>query len=256
MKLSNSRRLQSIADLLQEKGFVKARELSALYEVSMETIRKDLMYLEEKGVAKKEYGGASLSLMGVEKGLEFRKIHDEGKQEIARCAAELLKEYHSLILDSGSTCQACVPYINLISSMNIVTNSLDACKQLNGNQHQVFLLPGRKREKNGSVIGNWTEKYLKSIHVDICLMGTSGLLECEGTTAHSYEELSTKQYMIRQSDMVFVLADSSKFQEKGIHTVEGWNMIDGIITDRRISQKVYTKYSKKVPIYIAGEDKI
>lgn len=45
----------------------------------METIRKDLMFLEEKGVAQKEYGGASLSQLGVEKNLEFRKYHEDGK---------------------------------------------------------------------------------------------------------------------------------------------------------------------------------
>lgn len=254
MKLSTSKRVQAIADLLQEKNYVKAKELSTLYDVSMETIRKDLTYLEEKGVAKKEYGGASLSLLGLEKGLEFRKHHEENKKEIARYTAELLKEYHSLIIDSGTTCQSCVQYINLLPSMDIVTNSLDVCRQLNGNQHNVFMAPGKKREKNNSLIGNWTEKYLGSIQVDICLLGTSGLLGSEGPSAHSYQELSTKQMMIAQSDMVYVLADSSKFQEKGMHTIVGWDKIDGIITDHNISSKIYNEFRKKVPIFIAYDD--
>lgn len=254
MKLSTSKRIQAIVDLLQETGYVKASELAKRYQVSMETIRKDLTYLEEKGVAKKEYGGASLSLLGVEKGLEFRKNHEEEKKEIARYCANLLKEYHSFIIDSGSTCQACVQYINLLPAKDIITNSLDICKQLNANQHHVFMAPGKKREKNSSLIGNWTEKFLASVHVDVCLLGTSGLLGCNGPTTHSYQELSTKQKMIEQSDLVFVLADSSKFNESGTHVLCGWDKIDGIITDHHIATKVYDEYNKKVPIIIASEN--
>lgn len=254
MKLSTSKRVQAIVDLLQEQGYVKANDLANRYQVSMETIRKDLTYLEEKGVAKKEYGGASLSMLGVEKGLQFRTHHSEEKKEIARYVSELLKEYHSLIIDSGSTCQACIQYINLLPSMDIVTNSIDICKQLNGNQHNVFMTSGKKREKNNSLVGSWTEKYLSLIQVDVCLLGTSGLLGSDGPTSHSYQELSTKQAMIAQSDLVFVLADASKFLEKGVHTITDWSNIDGIITDHNISAKLYHEYSKKVPIYIAKEE--
>ena len=254
MKLPTSKRIQKIVDLLQKEGYVKAKDLSEKYHVSMETIRKDLMFLEEKGVAQKEYGGASLSQLGVEKNLEFRKYHEDDKKEIAKYAAELLREHHSMILDGGTTTQACVQYINLLPSMDIVTNSLNACRQLNADLHNVFLLPGKKRQKNDALVGNWTEKYLRSIQVDICLLGTSGILGGEGPTAHSYQELSTKQSMITQSDLVFVLADSSKFQEKGMHTFASWDEIDGIITDHNLSPKLYSQFSKKVQVYVAREE--
>ena len=67
MKLPTSKRIQEIVDLLQKEGYVKAKDLSEKYNVSMETIRKDLMFLEEKGVAQKEYGGASISQLGVDR---------------------------------------------------------------------------------------------------------------------------------------------------------------------------------------------
>lgn len=254
MRIPTSKRLQDIVRQLEEKGFVKAKELSDRYEVSMETIRKDLVFLEEKGVARKEYGGASLVTLGVEKNLEYRKSREDEKKEIARYAAKILLEHHSLILDSGSTCQACVPYINLIPAMDIVTNSLRAFEQLNGNIHNVFLTGGKKREKNQSLIGSWTERYLETVQVDICLLGTSGILGSIGPTAHSYQELSVKKRMIQQSDLVYVLADSSKFLEKGLHTVAGWEEIDGIITDHNLSSKLLKEYSKKVPIIVAEEE--
>ena len=81
MAITATKRLQEIVDLLDQKGYVKAKELSQKYQVSMETIRKDLTFLEEKGVVKKEYGGATLATLGTEKNIEFREKqkYDEKK---------------------------------------------------------------------------------------------------------------------------------------------------------------------------------
>lgn len=253
MRIPTTKRLEEIVRQLEKKGYVKAKELSKQYEVSMETIRKDLTYLEEKGIAKKEYGGASLSPLSIERSTEFRKNKYDEKKEIAQYAVKLLKDHHVMILDSGSTCQACVPYINRMPQMDIITNSIACFEQLNGDIHNVFLTGGKKREKNLSMIGNWTEQFIKHIHADICFLGTSGILDSLGPTAHSYQELTTKKLMIERSDFVFILADSSKFQEKGIHTVANWDQIDGIITDHNLSLKIYEEMNKKVPIYIVDE---
>lgn len=254
MKVPTSKRLEEIAKMLEEKGYVKAKELAEKYEVSMETIRKDLTFLEEKGIARKEYGGASLSPLSVEKSMDFRSSKQDVKKQIAKYATTFLKEHHVLLLDAGSTCNLCANYINELQEMDIVTNSLDAFEKLDGKKHNVFLTGGRKRETNRSMIGNWSEMFIKSIHADICFLGTSGIMNSEGPTGHSYQDLSSKQAMIERSDLVFVLADSSKFSQSGFHTVTTWDHIDGIITDHNLSPKLYEKYSKKVPIYIAEEE--
>lgn len=254
MRIPASKRLQEIVDSLEKEGFVNAKKLSEKYAVSMETIRKDLIFLEEKGIAKKEYGGASLAVSELERNIEFRKHRQEEKKEIARYVASLLMEYHSVIIDAGSTCQSCCEYINLLPSKDIFTNAVNTFQLLNGDIHNVFLLPGKKREKNNSIVGNWTEEYLDRIKVDVCLLGTSGLLDSDGVTCHSYQEITTKKKMIERSDLVFVLADSSKFYAKGLHMAASWDKIDGVITDHRISPQMLEKMSKKVPVYVAGEE--
>lgn len=75
---------------------------------------------------KQEYGGASLSTLGIEKNMDYRKSNEDEKKEIGRLVKELLKDKHSLILDSGSTCLATIEYINQLSSMDIITNSVRA----------------------------------------------------------------------------------------------------------------------------------
>lgn len=122
MAITATKRLQEIVDLLDQKGYVKAKELSQKYQVSMETIRKDLTFLEEKGVVKKEYGGATLATLGTEKNIEFREKqkYDE-KKEIARCISSILMAHNSMIIDSG-----CCSYINLMPSKDIFTVSIGA----------------------------------------------------------------------------------------------------------------------------------
>ena len=254
MRISTNKRIQEIVDLLQKNGYVASNELAEKYNVSMETIRKDLMYLEEKGIVKKEYGGASLIALEQEASLDFRQDRADQKNQIARCVAKMIMENHSIILDSGSTCIACCKYMNLLPKKDIITNSLDAFMQLNGDTHNVFFTGGKKREKNHAVIGNWTEAYLNSIQVDVCILGTAGLLNANGPTSHSYSELSTKKAMIEHSDLVYVVADSKKFNQKGFHTVVTWDKVDGIITDSQISPNMYQKFNKIVPVIVAGEE--
>ncbi len=75
MKIPTFERRNEITRMLQEQGYVKAQQLAEQYQVSMETIRKDLKYLEAAGIARKEYGGAGLSLLDVEHTLPVRMEH-------------------------------------------------------------------------------------------------------------------------------------------------------------------------------------
>ncbi|MFV0381963.1 MAG: DeoR/GlpR family DNA-binding transcription regulator [Breznakia sp.] len=255
MKIPTQKRLAEISVLLEQEGFVKAKDLVQKYQVSMETIRKDLKLLEEKGIAKKEYGGASISMLNIEKAFVYRSDKVEEKKAIANLAASFLSEQKVVIIDSGTTCLFFAKYINSFDAKDIITNSVSAYEILDGNKHNVFLTGGKKREKSNSMIGNWTETFLKNAQVDICFLGTSGLLGSAGPTSYSYHELGTKRAMIKQSELVFVLADSDKFRKKGFHTFADWSEIDGIITDQKLSLKLYEEYSKKVPVYMVEGEK-
>lgn len=254
-KLSSRKKIQNIVTLLEKEGYVSGKTLSEKYNVSMETIRKDLMYLEQIGIANKEYGGASLATVNIERPMEYRLDKQEEKDVIACYAVSLIRGLHTLFLDSGSTCLACVPYINRLPSMDIVTNSLRAAEALDGQLHNVFLAGGRKREKNQSLIGDWTVSFLKSVQTDACILGTTGLLGSDGPTSHSYQELEVKKTMVEKSDIVYVLATKEKFQEKGFHTYTDWKQVDGLITSPELSGKTYVEFSKKVQVMTAeGEE--
>lgn len=135
-----------------------------------------------------------------------------------------------MILDSGTTVLATVPYINRMPSMNIMTCSLDTFEALDGNHHQVFLTGGRKREKNRSLVGFGALESIRRFHGDICLMGTAGLKDITGLTSHSYQEIELKQAICQQCDQVIVLADPAKFRESGLHQWADWADVDLLVT--------------------------
>ena len=205
IKLPTSKRLQKIVEILEKDGYVSSQELKTMFNVSMETIRKDLIFLEEKGVATKEYGGASLNVSGQEKSIEYRYGKEDTKKQIARLVTDIMKTHHSLILDSGTTCLACVEYLNLLPRLDIFTNSVSAYSLLNGDVHNVFLMGGKKRQKNNALVGSWAETFLDSVHVDVCLLGTAGILASSGPTSHSYQEISLKKKMMEKADYVYVM---------------------------------------------------
>ena len=253
-KISAKKRLQDIVALLEKEGYVSGQKLAEKYHVSMETIRKDLTYLEKIGVADKEYGGATLASVNIERPMDYRLDKQEEKDAIARYAVSLIKGLHTLFLDSGSTCLACVPYINRLPSMDIVTNSMRAAETLDGDLHNVFLAGGRKREKNQSLVGDWTVSFLRGVQGDACLLGTTGLLDSDGPTSHSYQELEIKKTIVEKSDIVYILAGKEKFQEKGFHTYTDWENVDGLITSPELSGKKYVEFSKKVQVMVSDKE--
>ena len=95
------KRLSEIVEKLEKGGYVNAKDLAQSYQVSMETIRKDLHILEQMGLAQKEYGGASLSILSLEKRYDFRRQNIEKKIEIAKEIGDVLWYCATLANDIG-----------------------------------------------------------------------------------------------------------------------------------------------------------
>lgn len=254
VKLPTFERRNEIIKLLVEQGYVKAQELAVHFEVSMETIRTDLLHLEKSGMVSKEHGGASLIQIDEEHHLQVRLEHTAKKQQIAKFALTLLDDAKIIFIDAGSTVYELALLLNAYRPLDIITNSSLVWDILDGEHHNVFLTGGKKRQKNMSLTGSWCTQAIASVHADVCFLGTSGILERKGPTTHSYQELEAKKMMVAQSDRIYVLADSHKFKESGFHTLCSWDEIDGIVCDDGLSSQVYERYRKQVPIFMAQEE--
>jgi len=231
-KQLTAERRQEIAQLLLRNGNLKASDLAHQFEVSTETIRKDLIYLEEQGIAKKSYGGAIASNDLLERPVALKEMeHMEIKTSIANRALELIPEQGIILLDTGSTTYALAKLLTLRNDLTIFTNSITILNLLADSGNQLFALGGRVRGSSKGIVGFWALQALHSIHVDVAFLGCDGFKDLTGPSTASYEESEFKQAVLSCSNHTIILSDNSKFLSNSLFQFCRWDQIYAFVTN-------------------------
>jgi DeoR/GlpR family transcriptional regulator of sugar metabolism len=226
-------RRNKLAQLLVSEGSVKVGELADMFGVSTETIRKDLLYLEHEGIAKKGHGGAVSSGALLERPLSIRfQENDDVKAKIAQAALALIPEKGVVILDAGSTAYSIAKLLTLSHGLTIITNSAPIPPILANTDNTVYALGGELRGTSISLVGMWTINAIREIQADICFLGTDGFFDRNGPTTTAYAEAEVKKAMIQSSRRVAVVCDSRKFQASAMIQFCEWTAVDYLITDK------------------------
>ena len=224
-------RRNRMAQILLSEGSIKVGEMAELFGVSTETIRKDIIHLEEKGIAEKSFGGAIAKISIVEKPLNERALlHAEEKAAIAACATELIPDHASILLDAGSTTNAIAKQLLLHPGLTILTNSLELASILSDAESDVFLIGGHLRRSSHARIGGWSTSRLRRLHADLAFLGSDGFQEQGGPTSVSYDEASVKAAMLRAASKTYIVADSSKALSTAQFSYADWSDVSGVIT--------------------------
>jgi DeoR family transcriptional regulator of aga operon/DeoR family fructose operon transcriptional repressor len=224
-------RRNRMAQILLKNGSIKVGEMAEFFDVSTETIRKDIIYLEKMGIAEKNYGGAIPKVSAVEKPLNEKEwVHADEKAEIAAKAVAMIGEHDTVLLDAGSTTSAIAKQLTIKSDLTIITNSLDAAGILSESNHQVFLCGGKIRRSSHALIGGWLLDRLKNIRANIAFLGSDGFKNQNGPTTVSYDESCVKSWMLRAAEKTYVVADSTKCTTTAQFAYADWADVTGIIT--------------------------
>lgn len=234
-KVANSltaERRNKLAQILVSEGSVKVGELADMFKVSTETIRKDLKYLDEEGIAKKSHGGAIASSELLERPFSARALENvEAKTKIARAAIGLIPNNGVIILDAGSTTYSIAKLLTIKKGITVITNSISITQLLSGTDNTVYSLGGETRGSSLALVGMWAMDALKTIKVDIAFLGTDGFLSRKGPCSASFFEAEIKKAMIASSKKTIVVSDSNKFKTDGMFQFSEWGEINYLITD-------------------------
>lgn len=231
-KRLTAERRNEIARLLMRDGNIKASALAKEFDVSTETIRKDLIYLEEQGIAQKSYGGAVASGELLERPMALKEMeHMEIKTAIAAEAMKLIPENGVILLDAGSTNYALAKLVMLRSDLTVFTNSIPALSLLSDSENQVFALGGRVRSSSKGIIGLWAVHALESLRIDIAFLGSDGFLSLSGPSTASYEELELKRTVVSCCSRTVILTENTKFNTNSLFQFCDWQDIYALITD-------------------------
>jgi DeoR family transcriptional regulator of aga operon len=241
---SIAKRHQIILNKLHEQGFVNVADLSEELNVSLVTIRKDLKILESRNLLHRTHGSASLSdPFIVDRNIhEKEKIRIEQKQAIAKAAAKYIEPNDSIILGSGSTILELAHQIKFLKPLTVVTASLNVAQILNINPDiEVHQLGGVIRKSSNSAVGPSAEKMIASFSCNKIFLGVDGIDADYGLTTSNALEASLNQEMIKSSQRIIVLADSSKFGRRGFGKICDLSQVDIIISDTDVSESIIKK---------------
>jgi DeoR/GlpR family transcriptional regulator of sugar metabolism len=238
-------RKNKIKEIIFEKNSIKIADLVSLFNVSEETIRRDLNKLEKQNLIKKTYGGAILNdelqnSFNLIPSINKRKAkHFEEKNAIAKEAAELVSDNQIVILDAGTTTWCVASYIKKLTNMKFVTNSLNVAEECILNETSSVYLPGGKLiEKTMSLVGPQTVKELEKYNADIVFLGTTGISLKKGFNNSNIYETEVKRAMVSIGKKVVIVADHSKFNHQGLFSFATFEDVDVLVTSNLVEKSI------------------
>ncbi len=230
MKLE--RRAQ-IADLIKKQRTVNNAELMERFDISIETVRRDLDDLEKQGVLRKVYGGAvvNVSLNSEPEYANRSQMNAQQKDAIAEEAAKLIQPGDTVFLGVGTTVQAMVQYMKSIPRLTVFTNALRTAVALSEIPECTVILPGGQlRNKELTISGFPAEENLVHFNVDKAFIGIGGITE-NGITDFHIGEAQLHRRLVMNAKQSVALADGSKLGVRALNNVCSLEQISLIITD-------------------------
>jgi len=233
-------RQQAMTQLVRARGRISVVELAERYDVTTETVRRDLSILEDRHLVRRVHGGAvpADALTLIEMGLPDRDVSRiEQKQRIAAAAVDLLPRADSTVLiDAGSTTVRFARLLPPNLRITVVTHAVPIAAQLAGSpQIELHVLPGRVRRHTHAAVGAETVEALDAIRADIAFVGTNGITVDHGLSTPDRTEAAVKRAIIERARRVVGLADPSKVGVERTMKFAELTDIDTLVTDKEIS---------------------
>lgn len=229
-----------ILEMVKQKKSVSVHQLSRELYIHEATVRRDLKYLSDSGVIARVHGGAVLTEgLGAEIPLFIRETaNKEGKKNLAKAAAALVRDGESIFIDSSSTTSFMIPYLAERKHLKIVTNGAKTTVYLSGLQNaNIFCTGGRLRENSLSYIGQSAVAALSNFHFDRSFFSCRGVDATSGLWDTSEEEAVLRRELIRCSTQSVLLADQSKLNKTSFYSITPLSQIQVLITDGQLSKE-------------------
>lgn len=228
-------RQEEILKIISENKSATVEELASELFVSGATIRRDLRAMEKQGLIKRSHGGAMpFKSSAEESAFAIREQENtQAKRTIANIVVKLIKNGDSLFIDSSTTTGFVVPLLNNFKYLSVTTIGLrNALLLSQTNNIKIYIAGGRIQNHSNSITGTDTMDYISRIHADIALISCSGVDINAHLTDASIEQAKLKQQMRKNSSIVAMLCDSTKFNKTFMCTDFKFDEIDYLVTDK------------------------
>ncbi|MEA3252371.1 MAG: DeoR/GlpR family DNA-binding transcription regulator [Pseudomonadota bacterium] len=232
-RLQKDERRARILDALRYTPHLRIASLAQQFEVTTETVRRDLDALSEMGLVDRAHGGAVARPMGIQPSISEREQSTvDERRRIAVAAAGLVSPGQVVMIDAGSTTTQLAWQLGAIGEgLTVITNSYPVASALAAGSLRSILCPGDFNGREGGVFGQDTSEFLSRFHGNVAFIGASGIA-ADGISDVNREATWVKRVMLARCERVYLLADHTKFNVRVLEVVAPLDHLDGIVTDQ------------------------
>lgn len=235
MSLTYEERKHTILTRLAIEGKVQVQTLAQLFQVSTETIRRDLDRLEKEGELRKVYGGAVRVRAGMNEA-PFQKrsqLQSAEKQAIGRAAAALIEDGETVLLDNGTTTLEIMRELRARSQVTVITNSVPilncALEQFAG---KIIFAGGDIQPAVQASTGPIAHELLNQFKVNKAFISAGGISLTDGITDYLLEEARISRTMMERAEETILVADHTKFGRSTFARIAPLESISIVVTDK------------------------
>lgn len=249
---SMNERQTQIIEALEKHGEIEIHNLAEMMNVSDMTIYRDVSFLEQQGFLYRKRGAAVF----IEKvDIPKQDPYYQQKQTIARCAAALIQQGDTVILDNSTTALEVARLLNELKDITVYTTSLEAANILCKNRDiTLYCSGGYYLHASTGFVGSWTETFLDRVRASKCIVGASGISVEFGITGPYPPHSSLEKKIMSASEYVIMVADHSKLGKVAMEKIAEINEIDCLITDAGANEDMIKKLQAQTKVVIAKEE--
>lgn len=248
-----TKRIKQIQEYVFEHQTASLDELVNVFDVSKNTIRRDVQELVERGELKKVYGGVAVNHTTLEPFNDRITRHQQEKTLIAKAAASYVEDGDIIFIDSGTTTLEMIEFLKM-KQLTIITNNFDFMMDS-------FPFPGLNVISTGGMLERKTKSFasfknielLKSYNINKAFMASTGISIPNGVTNSSPLESEIKQVVVEKSSEVFLLVDRYKFDKYALMTYCSLDQIHYLVTDA-LPDSTYQEYTREHDIQLIIAD--
>lgn len=251
-------RQEKIRGILRTEGAVTTARLMQEFDVSIETVRRDLLAMEQAGFLRRVHGGAlTVNEMMPYRPLETRtKTQNPQKDELCQTAADLVRDGDYISVGTGSTP---IHFARVLrqrfKKLTIVTYSYAVFEELKDVPgFELILVGGRFSREEEAFAGPLTQEMYSQLHVQKAFVFPSAISLEHGCGGYEQTLYPLQRLALKHCDQAYILADSSKFERKALYKVDDMRPEYIYVTDSQLPAELVRLYEENGLNVITGRE--
>lgn len=226
----------AIEELVRANNIILIGEIANMFDVSLETARRDLETLQDQGVVRRIHGGAVLVTPSKEASISShaRNSSYSEKKAIGVKAASLVNHGETIFLGNGTTVLEMARNLKCLKDLTVVTNSIMVVNALINSNVNLIILGGNLKNNEQIICSSVTMQSFENYYVDKAFFSCGGIT---GNCVTDYGDILNRHMLAEHTQEMVLLADSGKFGRYAKYKVFNADLLDKVVVDTNIDPK-------------------